>query len=118
MKVTKSFTLSQDAVERLPDENASQFVDEAIRAYKHSPPWNSLEYRIDQLEKKLDEILQKRVSVADAPSDTSLEANKLENWEIPPCCSETTPCKHWVYNGAEETWTNIITGQVRKTDNA
>lgn len=30
-----------------------------------------------------------------------------------PCCSKATPCKHWIYNGADECWTNTLTGAIR-----
>lgn len=33
-----------------------------------------------------------------------------------PCCLKQVPCKHWVYNGTEGYWKNILTGKTREVN--
>lgn len=31
-----------------------------------------------------------------------------------PCCSGTSPCKHWVYDGLNDKWTNTLSGEEKE----
>ena len=30
------------------------------------------------------------------------------------CCKKTTPCKHWLWNGADSQYVNSLTGEIRE----
>jgi Arc/MetJ-type ribon-helix-helix transcriptional regulator len=30
-----------------------------------------------------------------------------------PCCTKSTPCKHWAWDGTESCWKNTLTGRAR-----
>lgn len=30
-----------------------------------------------------------------------------------PCCQKQVPCKHWSFNGADDLWINILTGETK-----
>lgn len=30
-----------------------------------------------------------------------------------PCCLKEIPCKHWSFNGADDQWVNVLTGEIK-----
>lgn len=117
MKKSKTFRLSEEACAILDaQENATLYIEEKIISgtpIERDPPWKNLEYRLDNIEKKLAAL-----SVADAPStppQTWYSTGDPIEPEYPLCCTTQEKCKHWSYEGTTGTWTNSITGETKET---
>ena len=91
-------SLSQAAASKLEGQgNKSQYIEDLILGnVEQKAPWKDLEYQIDQLGRRLQDV------AIDESSD------------LPSCCSNDTPCKHWSHDGLNDEWTNSLSGEVKQ----
>ncbi len=54
------------------------------------------------------------------PDRPTLRVEKVEDTVLAPnlsvgypCCLKKVPCKHWSFNGADDQWVNILTGEIK-----
>lgn len=110
-----SIRLSDEAAEILDrQENKSQFVSD--RLLNNQPavsavPWLELEFKLDTILSKLN-TQPPVATIAEKPKEfVPKPPDPVTGY---PCCTKAKPCKHWNFDGADNTWTNQLTGEVKE----
>ena len=104
MKIRINISISEEANNQLnQQENKSQYIEDLILGGS----------RPSEVESSLEEIkslLSKNISPPTAGSFIPKPPDPLTGY---PCCQKRTPCKHWIFDGANESWINVLTGVSR-----
>jgi hypothetical protein len=116
MKLRIQITISEEAnalLEKQP--NKSQYIEDLILS---GDTWVPEAPKEDYLTRE--EVLD-LIKLHSKPSDTSMGMPGSPFVPQPPnpdtgypCCTKQTPCKHWIFNGAECQWKNELTGNTRE----
>jgi hypothetical protein len=97
MKIPKTFRLSEEAVAILDKQsNATEFLEDLIASKPQTVSYG------ESL------ILDKLANLPSKPTAPELQPIEL------PCCKLKNPCRHWSYNGVDQTWTNSLTGEIKE----
>lgn len=103
MTKTKTFSLEETTIERLKlEDNQSGTIEAALKLYWEHKDTAKL------LISRNKEIL---AALTSSPSLTA--SNQIAGL---PCCLNSRPCKHWVWDGALQAHINQLTGEVRTAD--
>lgn len=121
MKTAKTFRLSKEAVSVLEgQDNATQFLERLILQRKTISEGEAL------ILDKLDGLSSNGRTEAFGASDLGSNPNEPA---IPPiqkeekdtyaglmqvCCLGTNPCKHWIFDGMDGIWVNLLSGDKRE----
>lgn len=79
--------------------------------------WLAIENKSEFIHNALNNKTQVKYGSPPKPPSKVLGVVKGSDFADPimgyPCCQQKRPCKHWVYNGADENWINQLTGETK-----
>ena len=114
MKISKTFRLSEEAVDKLSKQpNQSQYIEDLILG---TTPSKSEEKGLTEgrvlflITQELEKFKKTRLA---EPKNEWVDVGSTP--QSPDCCKSDKPCKHWVWDSATgDGYVNTITGEVRE----
>lgn len=113
MKISKTFRLDEDVAKILArKKNATEYLEDLVLAdlgKSNHPFVNEIKFQADR--------------IIETIKNSSIKPVKEEKWEEVgakegakegyPCCSGSSPCRHWIYDGVNDVWRNSITAETK-----
>lgn len=128
-KMGKTIRLTDETHQRFIEAKGEMSADTFINTLlRGTPPKKIEEAKLDAIIYGIEEIKDLLMSDEEKDSEyknleknNSLATPKIEEprgrrpagVEL-PCCSGTSPCKHWIYDGLNAKWTNTLSGEERE----
>jgi len=133
MKISKTFRLSEEAIEVLNNQqNQSKFLEDLIleRTRTGSTGILTMSQLNDLLEEQTSTLLEAmggmpksqekqyssvptKINIPEVVSGAQFVPKPPDPVTGYPCCQGRSPCKHWVWDESETLWTNSLTGATR-----